>query len=344
MGNLPKTCNQVYSKQQAEGENVRYITARVLRDILHKEVPFKYARRVGKRKSSHNRRILINLRYLSDKQELLRQSPNSIYCIQDFKEKENNLVERLHMNYAKRILNLNKYASNTAVQGELGRHPLLHKAWGLAIKYWLRLTQGTSNVLLNAAFRISSDEEHSWIQSIKYLLENNGFGYIFLNPITVSIDFGKHFVERLNDQFKQTWKGKIQESSRFKFLNECKEEFKQSQYLTIIKNHEIRNIFTRLRVDMNILSSCKYRELPCCPICKSGPENLEHFVLHCPAWGDSRIKFFQSIEKLSPSIQRASASKLLKYILDLQCPEEARRHCCTFIRSIYQMRQTASTN
>ena len=85
------------------------------------------------------------------------------------------------MNYAKRILNLSKYASNMAEQGELSRFPLQHKAWGLAIKYWLRLCHGTSNVLLNAAFKSACDIEHPWLQSIKYLLTHNGFGDVFLD-------------------------------------------------------------------------------------------------------------------------------------------------------------------
>ena len=124
----------------------------------------------------------------------------------DFWENENNILEKPHMNYAKRTLYLSKYASNMAVQGEIARFPLQHKAWGLAIKYWLRLCHVASNVLLNAAFKSACAIERPWLQSVKYLLQHNGFGEVFLDPMPIAPNFGKRFVQRLNDQFQQTWK------------------------------------------------------------------------------------------------------------------------------------------
>ena len=172
----PKSFNLSYLDNQDEGVNARSIASHVLYGILHKHVSIKYARRVGKLSSGAKRRILVSLKYYSDKENILRQSTHSA-DIRDLGE--SNILEKLHMNYAKRTLNLSKYASNMAVQGELARFPLQHKAWGLVIKYWLRLCHGTSNVLLSAAFKSACDIEHPWLQSIKYLLTNNGFGDVF---------------------------------------------------------------------------------------------------------------------------------------------------------------------
>ena len=71
------------------------------------------------------------------------------------------------MKYAKRTLNLIEYANNIRVQGEFVRFPLLHKALGLAVKYVLRLSHGTSNILLNAVFKID-DKDDPWVQCIKF--------------------------------------------------------------------------------------------------------------------------------------------------------------------------------
>ena len=191
------------------------------------------------------------------------------------------------MNYAKRTLNLSKYASNMAVQGELARFPLQHKAWGLAIKHWLRFCHGTSNVLSNAAFKSACDIEHPWLQSIKYLLTHNGFGDVFLDPMPIAPNFGKIFVQRLNDQFQETWKSNMHASSRFVYLNQCKNVYERSAYLSVMKTHEIRNIFTRLRVDINILASSRYRQpsAPVCPLCQTGVEDILYwFVLHGIIW------------------------------------------------------------
>ena len=69
------------------------------------------------------------------------------------------------------------------------------------MKYWLRLGHGTCNAL-NAAFKRACDIEHPWLQSIKYLLTRNGFGDVFLDLMPIAPNFGKSFVQRLNNQFQ----------------------------------------------------------------------------------------------------------------------------------------------
>ena len=196
---------------------------------------------------------------------------------------------------------------------------------GIAIKYLLRLCHGTSNVLLNAAFKSSCDIEHPWLQSIKYLLTHNGFGDVFLDPMPIAPNFGKFFCAKI--KWPVSWKN-MHASSRFVYFNQCKNVYERSAYLSVIKTHNIRNIFTRLWVDINILASCRYRQpsAPVCPMCHTGVEDIEHFILVCPKWHHLRSKFFRSVQVFSPSL--ASNLEKLNYILDLTCPSEAINHCC----------------
>ena len=39
----------------------------------------------------------------------------------------------------------------------------------------MRLANGTNNVLLNNAFQTVKEENHEWLQNIKYLLNLHGF-------------------------------------------------------------------------------------------------------------------------------------------------------------------------
>ena len=63
-----------------------------------------------------------------------------------------NEIEKVHQYFCKRTLNVSKYASKNAVNAELGRCPIMHKAWGLAVEYSLRLENCTENAILNEAF------------------------------------------------------------------------------------------------------------------------------------------------------------------------------------------------
>ena len=111
----PKSFTLLYLDNQDKGVNARSIASRVLCGILHKHVSIIYARQVGKLSSGTKWRILVSLKYYSDEENILRQSTHSA-DIRDFLENEDNTLEKLHMNYAKRTLNLNKYTSNMAVQ------------------------------------------------------------------------------------------------------------------------------------------------------------------------------------------------------------------------------------
>ena len=62
-------------------------------------------------------------------------------------------IEQVHTAYMKKTLNVTKFASNMCMYSEL--FPLLHNAWSLVIKYWLRLCTGTGNTLLNNAYRLA---------------------------------------------------------------------------------------------------------------------------------------------------------------------------------------------
>ena len=76
-------------------------------------------------------------------------------------------------------LNISKHASNTCIYKELKRCPVTHRAWAMAIKYWIRLNSGTENCFLNEAYKMSQAENHHWLQSIHYLLNMHGFRDIY---------------------------------------------------------------------------------------------------------------------------------------------------------------------
>ena len=41
----------------------------------------------------------------------------------------------MHQYFCKRTLNISKFVNKDAVNAELGRCPVMHKAWGLAVEY-----------------------------------------------------------------------------------------------------------------------------------------------------------------------------------------------------------------
>ena len=76
-------------------------------------------------------------------------------CIENFEYHiENMLYEKMHCKFLKFILNINKYSSNSAARGELGRFPLSVKVLSLCIKYWhnIAIEKKSPNIILKTIF------------------------------------------------------------------------------------------------------------------------------------------------------------------------------------------------
>ena len=119
---IPRTQNLIYLENQDEMINTRTLVTTALSSILDRPVPFEYARRVGKRNADERpRKILIKLKSYSDKLEILGLTNSHNYVISNFVENDYS-IEKVYNDFSKKSLNVSKYASNAAIQSELGRY------------------------------------------------------------------------------------------------------------------------------------------------------------------------------------------------------------------------------
>ena len=137
---------------------------------------------------------------------------------------------------------------------------------------------------------------------------------------------------------------RLQESNRFTTLKILHSDHKMQNYITCIKNPDIREIYTRLRIDMNILSSSRSRGLQqheFCPFCNEESESVSHFLLKCKRYDYIRNDFFDCLQKrnLLESFSIMSDNDKLKYLLSVGCPTEVIGECCKFIHKIYKLRE-----
>ena len=340
---VPQTQNLFYLEEQPENQNTRTIVAGMSLSTFNRNVPFEYARRVGRRPEidASPRKILVKLKLYSDKQELFRLVNDSLFTISNFVEKES-IIEKVHNDFCKKALNISKYASNMAVQAELGRYPIINSAKSFAVKYWLRLKSGTENIVLNEVFKECTQHEHEWVQGIQSIMCENGFGNVWINPSSVNKDtFHKYFRKRLNDQHVQNWNTKLTESNRFTTLKILHNDYKMENYVKLIKNPEIREVYTRLRIDMNILSTSKSqstRQLDRCPFCNEEPESVGHFLLKCNKYNTIRSDFANSIAAHNQDFNSLTENEKVCYILNVDCPTEIIGKCCKFVHKIYTRR------
>ena len=254
----------------------------------------------------------------------------------------------MHMDFCKRSLNMSKFCSNSAIYCELAVFPVEHQALSLTIKYWLRLVNGTENILLNECYKDAINENFEWLQGVRAILNINGFGNVWLRPELVNCEnFHRHFKQRLNDQFVQNLSTKISSSTRLELLHNLTSdnlEFSRKRYIDLIRSSDARETYTRLRIDTHMLETLQAKlNNSSDGICKNcslnSMETPEHFLLHCDKFNSERQKAYDEISNIDISFNLMDSNRRIKYILDLRCPEECISACCRYVTNLYKTRE-----
>ena len=121
-------------------------------------------------------------------------------------QSENNLLVWLYY--------LNKYATNLAVFGELGRFPFIINIITSILTYWLRVRKLDNSVLVKKAFlddtKLCVNDKHSFIFQMVMLFKLDGLDTTMLLHPGMSIDnkswntiFSKLCGKNLKDKFQQ---------------------------------------------------------------------------------------------------------------------------------------------
>ena len=337
---IPKSFKLIYLIEQPENNDTRKTVTRALTASCGYNIGFSSAKRVGKRCATKSRPILINLNCIQDAENILRHS--GPYQFLPYEDRALPNIDAFHLNFCKKSLNISKYASNSAVLGELGRYPLTITCWSQVVKYWLRLVNGTNNVLLNSAFQMASHENHTWVQAIYFMLNRNGFKQTWLYHPDTSSNFHVIFKQCLVDQFIQQWRGIIGTSKRFCLLNAVKPTFQRSNYIDTIKSPDVRLTFTRLRVDCNVYSAySRGKEIGTytCPLCYRGEDSVKHLLCRCPSFQGKREILFQEITNSLPGWAWMNDSEKIHTLLDTRTRDDTLFNCCTYVHELYVARE-----
>ena len=251
-------------------------------------------------------------------------------------ENENTSVnnyEKVHTNFCKHSLGISKYESTTLSLGELGRYPIQNKIIVQTIAYWARMEQGSENILLNKAFSEMKTEKYKWLENIKYFLYSNGMRDIWSNVQNLSIhDIKRRMSRYLEDKYIQKYHSYIvsnhEKASVTAMCNNINSVYKRQEYLDIISNPEIRNYFTRLRIDCNKTSDCRKRSFrfkqvtdDTCTFCNSKEQQtVAHILLNCNGTElkDNRNLFIKKLSPYVKDLMNINDNVKLKMILRLQ--------------------------
>ena len=214
------------------------------------------------------------------------------YLNHDYSKWNSNLIERLHSQFKKRIIGVNRSTTNGLVRAETGRFPLLSQALSRNLKYLQDLQQKDNSVLAKQAYLYESTcDNDRGIMNLLKTYGNNLRTFLNEDPLIVP----KHKLRSsIFSLFNDLWRDEIRSFTKADLYVQHKSNVKFETYLSTIKNRKQRVAFTKYRLSDHTLQIENGRrknpkiprELRICPICRVEVENEIHFLLKCEAYLD----------------------------------------------------------
>jgi hypothetical protein len=227
-------------------------------------------------------------------------------------------VERLHMQFCKRLLGVKKNTQNDFIYGELGRMPLQNMRYYNIIKFWIKLLTTDENKYIKKVYLmlkqdiIENPNRINWCSLLKDLLCTLGFYEVWLfQTVGDSELFLYNVKQRLKDQFLQNWSGRLNNSSRALFYKYILNHRFQP-YLDLVNVKKFRVCLSRLRVSSHrlFIESGRWTRPVSTPVNErkctfcDKLEDEYHFVLECVLYNDLRRQFVPVYYYRRPNMQK----------------------------------------
>ena len=214
-------------------------------------------------------------------------------------------IERVHMQFCKKLLGVKKTTQNDFVYGELGRTNYITKRYLIIIKYWLKILLTPENKYIKLVYNIMLKDiqempnKTNWASLVRQLLMSLGFNEVWVAQGVANTDiFLSVFKQRINDTFMQNWHERLEGSSRANFYKSIS-NFQFQPYLENINVCKYMKSVCKLRMSSHRLAIESGRwarpaRIPIeerkCVYCDLLEDEF-HFVLECKCYTELRNKY-----------------------------------------------------
>ena len=258
-------------------------------------------------------------------------------------------IERVHLNFCKRILQVKRTTQNDFIYGELGRYRMFVCRQIRIIRYWLNIVSGKKAPYVCALYHtqlsiVDNGTESNWVRAVKQLLFQCGFGEAWCNQgvgdTEISINL---FKQRVYDIYKQSWESRLRDSSRATFYRAIKDMHMKSNYMGIVNVGCHRSAMIKLITSSHRLAinwnwemgppggTSRPKSMSCVQC--SSPEDEYHLILTCPLYGNIR-------KALIPKCYHNLPSKYKLVLLFNDARKMVIRNLAKFIYKAFILRKT----
>ena len=256
------------------------------------------------------------------------------YLDYDSKSWDQTPIEKCHTQFLKRLLGVNRSATNVMVRSEFGRNSLQERITKRNLKYiqyisskddqslvWhamnYELTQIDKRKTIFSLFQRHGEKLLSFADNLN--IENTDADPTILEKINSIEDDKMH--SSIKNCFNSLWKEEIADFPKADTFRQFKDEVKFERYLEDVSIRKHRVSLSKLRISDHCLMIERGRysrpAIPrgerYCPHCPLKLEDEEHFLTQCTAY--DRSSFFTDIDRSFPQFHRLDLHSKFIYLM-----------------------------
>ena len=271
----------------------------------------------------------INIRFLSVK-TLLRLFDSLICPIllygsevwepflnQDEDKWDTNPIERVHMQFIKRILGLNRSTSTVLIRGDMGRFSLQSLIISRNLKYLKQIKNKKDETLVKQAFIYENSRSASRVSIENTIIKfKNKLRILLDKEIDIYNLSTNSLKNKINFIYSQNWKQRLSNSSKADTYKIFKNQPKYEKFYDYIKNVKHLKSLIKFRLsDHKLLIEEGRRKRPIIPrndrLCETCNkiEDEIHFLIDCRRYKNERTDMFNRINNEFPKFNDIKDSK-----------------------------------
>jgi hypothetical protein len=194
---------------------------------------------------------------------------------------DDNIIEKLNVQFQKYMLGVSKRATNLAIRGELGQLPISIHVIVHLLKFWIHLSK-SDNTLLQAAYKESIslhfNNKTSWFSTVCEICKILGIKFNIHQTEPLTLKTISVVKQRLRHRYIKHWNNIVHTKnddgklSTYKSIKKC---FILENYLQSIRNKDHRIALTKLRISAHRLEIEKGRYI------SPKPPRDQRTCIHC---------------------------------------------------------------
>ena len=238
------------------------------------------------------------------------------------------------------FIGVHRFASNHAVNGDMGWLPCEIRQKLEMLRLWNRLISIDENRIVSKIFIWDKQLcNNNWSMEVKSICEEIDMIPNFENNGFINLEQAK---ESLCSIRYRIWRNEIQIIPKLRFYSIFKENYETEKFLLMVNNRKKRSILAQLRYSILPLriETGRFQDIPIefrhCLFCNENfIESEIHFMLYCSYYNDLRFTYFNKIREVDFYFDLLEENEKVKRLMN----EDVIKETSKFLTEAFEKRQ-----